>query len=198
MTRQTENEHLAEQEILNSLRSSSRIIRMKGEEKLFKKYDYFMNLGLNKYSLPQDSISDAYSDTILAAINSIINCSFREKSSLKTFLFQIFQNKCLDILRKKTRRRNSVHRTVAIGRDQMHVSDPSRSVLEKLIERAEVDTLREQVKKLCDKRQRLILLSVEGYTDNEIAIEMNFKTPFVVKTSRLRCIHSLRKLKNAC
>jgi len=171
---------------------------MKGEEQLFNKYGYFINLGINKYSLPQDSISDAYSDSILAAIESIINRSFREKSSLKTFLFQIFQNKCIDILRKKTTRRNSVHRTAAIGNSQMHVSDPSQSVLEKLIERAEIDELKEQFKKLCDKRQRLLLLSAEGYTDNEIAMEMNFKTSFVVKTCRLRCIHSLRKLKNAC
>ncbi|HEX5151866.1 MAG TPA: RNA polymerase sigma factor [Parafilimonas sp.] len=198
MARLTEKKQFAEQEILNSLRSSSPIIRRKGEEQLFKQYDYFMNLGINKYSLPKDSISDAYSDTILAAIESIINYSFREKSSLKTFLFQIFQNKCIDILRKNTTRRNSVHRTVAINGSQMHLSDPSQSVLEKLIERTEMDTLKEQLKKLCDKRQRLILLCAEGYTDKEIAVEMNFKTPFVVKTCRLRCIHSLRKLKNAC
>jgi len=171
---------------------------MKGEEQLFKKYSYFMNVGVNKYSLSEDSLSDAYSDAILAAIESIINHSFQEKSSVKTFLFQIFQNKCIDSIRKKTTRRNSVHKTAAIDNARMDIADPSQSILDKLIERGEIDTLNQQLKKLCDKRQRLLLLSAEGYTDKEIAVEMNFKTRYVVKTSRLRCIHSLRKLKNAC
>ena len=167
-------------------------------EQLFKKYSYFINVGVNKYSLSEDSLSDAYSDAILAAIESIINHSFHEKSSLKTFLFQIFQNKCIDSLRRKTTRRSSVHKTAAIDNTRMDIADPSQSILDKLIERAEIDTLNQQLKKLCDKRQRLLLLSAEGYTDKEIAVEMNFKTRYVVKTSRLRCIHSLRKLKNAC
>ena len=101
MTHLAEQEHLVEQEILNSLRSSMKIIKMKGEEQIFKKYSYFVNVGINKYSLPEDNVSDAYSDAIIAAIDSIINRSFHEKSSLKTFLFQIFQNKCIDMLRKK-------------------------------------------------------------------------------------------------
>jgi RNA polymerase sigma-70 factor (ECF subfamily) len=197
MTRLAEQEHLIEQEILDKLRSSSGIIKMKGEEQLYKKYSYFINVGANKYSLPEDSISDAYSDAILAAIESIVNYSFHEKSSLKTFLFQIFQNKCIDVLRKKTTRKNSVHRTAAIDSARMDVPDPSQTVLDKLIERAEIDSLNRQLKNLCEKRQRLLLLSAEGYTDKEIAEEMNFKTRFVVKTCRLRCIHSLRKLKNA-
>ena len=198
MTYLNEQEHFVEQEILNKLRSSSSIIRMKGEEQLFKKYSYFINVGVNKFSLSEDSLTDAYSDAILAAIESIINHSFHEKSSLKTFLFQIFQNKCIDSFRKKTTRRNSVHKTAAIDNARMDIADPSQSILDKLIERGEIDTLNQQLKKLCDKRQRLLLLSAEGYTDKEIAVEMNFKTRYVVKTSRLRCIHSLRKLKNAC
>lgn len=198
MTNLSEQEHLIEQDILNKIRSSSGIVRMKGEEQLYKKYFYFINVGINKYSLPEESLSDAYSDAILAAIESIVNYSFHEKSSVKTFLFQIFQNKCVDVLRRKATRRNSVHRTAVFDDARIDIPDTSKSVLDKLIERAEIDTLNGQLKKLCDKRQRLLLLSAEGYTDKEIAEEMNFKTRFVVKTCRLRCIHSLRKLKNAC
>jgi RNA polymerase sigma-70 factor (ECF subfamily) len=197
MTLLIKQEHFAEQEILNNLRSPVRILRMRGEEQLFKNYSYFMRVGINKYPLCEDCLSDAYSDTILAAIDTITNRTFQEKSSLKTFLFQIFKNKCIDALRKKAARRNSVHKTLAIDSVQMLVSDPSQSVIEKLIETAEIDKLKQQFKKLCDKKQRLLQLLAEGYTDKEIAVEMNFKTRSVVKTCRLRCIHSLRKFKNA-
>ena len=94
-------------------------------------------------------------------------------------------------------RKNSIHKTVAIDKAQWHIADPSPSILENLMERAEIDGLKQQLGKLCDKRQHLLFLSAERYTDTEIAVEMNFKTKSVAKTCRLRCIHSLRKLKNA-
>jgi len=197
MSSLNEQEHLAEQEILDKIRSLSAIIRRKGEDQFFKRYSYFINLNANKHRLSEDSLSDAYSDAILAAIESIINRSFQGRSSLKTFLFQIFQNKCIDSLRKKATRRNTVHETVAIDSMQMHMSDPAQSVLEKLIEKAEMDTLKQQLGALGNKKQHVLILSAQGYTDQEIASEMNFKTRYVVKTCRLRCIHSLRKLKNA-
>jgi RNA polymerase sigma factor (sigma-70 family) len=197
MTILIEQEHFAEQEILNNLTSPVRILRMKGEEQLFKKYSYFMRVGISKYQLCEDSLSDAYSDTILAAIDTITNRTFQKKCSVKTFLFQIFQNKCIDALRKKAAHRNTVHKTVAIDGIQMLIPDPSQTVIEKLIETAEIDKLKQQFKKLCDKKQRLLQFLTEGYTDKEIAVKMNFKTRYVVKTCRLRCIHSLRKFKNA-
>ena len=197
MKRLPEREYFSEQDILDKLRSPG-ITRRKAEEQLFKKYAYFMNVGVHKYSLSEDDLSDAYSDTILAGIESITNSSFREKSSIKTFLFQIFQNKCVDILRKKSTHRNRVHQTIEIGKKQMHLSDPSQSVLEKLIVKTETETLKQQFRKLGDKWQRLLFLSAEGYTDKEIATEMNFKTRDVAKISRLRCINTLRKWKVAC
>jgi RNA polymerase sigma-70 factor (ECF subfamily) len=33
----------------------------------------------------------------------------------------------------------------------------------------------------------------EGFSDKEIAAAMNYKTPEVVKTSRLRCMQKLRE-----
>src|SRR5215212_5036883 len=174
-------DHIAEQEILDKLRSSG-IIRMKGEEQLFKKYFYFISHGRNKYSLTDDNLFDAYSDTIIAAIKSITGGSFKEKSSLKTFLYQIFSNKCVDILRKKTARKSSINQTVSINDMEIFISDSSESVIEQLIKKADADAFKHQLNQLCDKNQLLMVLAAEGYTDKEIAIKMNFKTGDVVKT----------------
>lgn len=197
MTYLRNQDHSVEQEILDKLRSSG-IIRMKGEEQLFKKYFYFISHGRNKYSLTDDNLFDAYSDTIIAAIESITSGSFKEKSSLKTFLYQIFSNKCVDILRKKTARKSSINQTVSINDMEIFISDSSESVIEQLIKKADADAFKHQLNQLCDKNQLLMVLAAEGYTDKEIAIKMNFKTGDVVKTSRLRCISRLRQLNKAC
>ncbi len=197
MTHLTNQEHFVEQEILDKIRSSG-IIRMKGEEQLFKKYFYFIQAGINKFSLSEDNLFDAYSDTIIAAIKSITDGSFHGKSSLKTFLYQIFHNRCVDILRKKTTLKSSINKTVSINELQIHISDDSQSVIEQLIKKADAEALKQQLNQLCYKSQRLMLLAAEGYTDKEIATEMHFKTQNVVKTSRLRCIHRLRLLNKAC
>src|SRR3712207_1026766 len=111
MTFLTNQEQIAEQEILDKIRSSG-IMRMKGEEQLFKRYFYFTYSGVSKYSLSADNLYDAYADTIMAGINSITTGSFQGKSSLKTFLYQIFHNRCIDISRKKTALKRRINQTV--------------------------------------------------------------------------------------
>ena len=197
MAYDTNQDQSAEQEILNKIRSTG-IIKMKGEEHLFKKYFYFIRYGRNKFSLTEDDLFDAYSDTIIAAIRSITDDSFQKKSSLKTFLYQIFHNRCVDILRKKTALKSTINQTVCINDVQIYLSDNSQSVIDQLIRKADAESFKQQINQLCSKSQRLMLLAAEGYTDKEIAIEMNFKTRDVVKTSRLRCMRTLRILNRAC
>lgn len=197
MTFLTTQEHLVEQDILDKIRSSG-IIRMKGEEQLFKKYFYFIRTAINKYSLSEDNLSDAYSDTMIAAINAITDGSFQGKSSLKAFLYRVFHNRCIDIWRKQTTLKRSINRTIGINELQIHLSDDSQSVIEQLIKKADAEAFKQQLSQLCNKSQRLMCLAAEGYTDKEIAIKMNFKTRDVVKTSRLRCIRKLRMLNKAC
>ena len=43
-----------------------------------------------------------YHDTVIAIINNIASGKFEGRSSLKTYIYQIFSNKCVDLLRKKT------------------------------------------------------------------------------------------------
>ena len=87
--------------LIHHLRQNN-LSKRKAEEELFKKYSYFIREGMSKYSLIEEDAFDAYSDTILQAINNIIKDIFEHKSSLKTYLFKIFTNKCVDLIRKKT------------------------------------------------------------------------------------------------
>jgi RNA polymerase sigma factor (sigma-70 family) len=170
------------------------IERRKAEDRLFNTYSYFIKEGMRKHALVEDDAFDAYSDTVLSVIEQISNGHFEGRSSLKTFIYQVFHNKCVDLLRKKTTNKNSVHQTVSITDMLFYVSDAAKSVLQKLVEKNDYDFLRQKLNELGDTCRQLLLLSADRNSDKEIAVALEYKTADVVKTSRLRCLEKLRKL----
>jgi RNA polymerase sigma factor (sigma-70 family) len=182
-----------DQEIIEQLRQSG-IDKRRSEEQLFNRFSYFVREGMTKHALSEDESFNAYSDTILAALENIRNTHFEARASLKTYLYQIFHNKCVDLLRKRTTNKNSVHRYESISDRLMLLSDTARSVVQKLIDKADWNLLREKLKELEEKCRQLLMFWGENYSDKEIASLLNYKTADVVKTSRLRCLERLRKL----
>jgi len=183
----------ADEELIENLRQESSLKR-KGEEQLFTSYNYFIREGMHKHTLSEDEAFDAYSDTILSAIEKIRNGSFEGRSSVKTWLYQIFHNKCVDLLRKKTTNKHSVHQTTTINDWLLQLSDTGKTIIQKLIDKTDWDLLKQKLNEIGDTCKRLLTLSAEGYSDKEIGDLMEYKTADVVKTSRLRCLEKLRQL----
>ena len=181
-------------EVLNDLRSSQTERRRKAENRFFNAYQYFVREAARKYGISEDKLSDVYSDSVMAALESIQDSRFKERCSLKTYLYQIFRFKCVDFLRRTKSNKSIVHQTVSIDELQLHIFDNTRTILEELIQKSERELINEHLTKLCHRSQRILQLSAEGYSDEEIAMQLKFKTGKVVKTSRLRCIKKLRML----
>jgi len=182
-----------DQEIIDQLRQSG-LEKRRSEEQLFNRFAYFIREGITKHALSEDESFNAYSDTILAALDNISKTHFEARSSLKTYLYQIFHNKCVDLLRKRTTNKYSVHRPETISDRLMHISDSARSIVQKLIDKADWNRLREKLNELEEKCRQLLTYWGENYSDKEIATLLQYKTADVVKTSRLRCLERLRKL----
>jgi RNA polymerase sigma factor (sigma-70 family) len=182
-----------DQEIIEQLRESG-IDNRRSEEQLFNRYSYFIREGMTKHALSEDESFNAYSDTVLAALENIRNTHFEARASLKTYLYQIFHNKCVDLIRKRTTNKNTVHLAESISDRLMHISDNARSIVQKLIDKADWSLLRERLKELEEKCRQLLLFWADNYSDKEIASFLNYKTADVVKTSRLRCMEKLRRL----
>src|SRR5665213_2623 len=170
--------------------------RRRSEEQLFSRFSYFIREGITKHALSEDDAFNAYSDTILVAIENLINAGFEGRASLKTYLYQIFHNKCVDLIRKKTTNKNSVNRSESISDRLLLLSDSSRSVLQKLIDKADWNLLKEKLGSLEDKCRQLLLFWGDNYSDKEIAAMLYYKTADVVKTSRLRCLEKMRRIYN--
>jgi RNA polymerase sigma-70 factor (ECF subfamily) len=170
--------------------------RRRSEEQLFSRFSYFIREGTTKHALSEDDAFNAYSDTILVAIENLISAGFEGRASLKTYLYQIFHNKCVDLIRKKTTNKNSVNRSESISDRLLLLSDSSRSVLQQLIDKADWNLLKEKLGSLEDKCRQLLLFWGDNYSDKEIAAMLYYKTADVVKTSRLRCLEKMRRIYN--
>jgi RNA polymerase sigma factor (sigma-70 family) len=182
-----------EREIIEGLLQTG-ISRRKSEEQLFNRYAYFVREAQHKYNLQQDEALDAYCEAVLSLIDEVTRSHFEGRSSLKTYLYKIFHNKCVDLLRKKTTNKSSVHHTGTIT-DMIHeVSDSSRSVIQQLIDRADWDKLKQKLSQLGENCRQMLMLWAEGYSDKEIAASLEYKTADVVKTSRLRCLEKLKQM----
>jgi RNA polymerase sigma-70 factor (ECF subfamily) len=187
---------LKDWQIIGLLRQKG-LEKRKGEESLFSEYAYFIQDGMRKHRLSEDEAFDAYSDSVLAVIGSIANETFQGQSTIKSYLYKIFHNKCVDLFRKNATNKNSVNRTYSINEELFRLSDKSRSIVQTLIEKAEWTVLKERLEQIGDDCRRMLLLWSDSYSDKEIAVVMNYKTGDVVKTSRLRCLAKLRQMYHA-
>ena len=182
-----------DRDIINNLLQDG-IDRKKGEEQLFNHYAYFIEQAMHKYSFQEDEAFNIYADTIIAAIARITNHSFEGRSSLKTWLYQIFHNKCVDLVRKKTTNKDSVNHALSISAMFMQMADTAKSVIQEMMERTDRELVKQKLKEIGENCRQLLMQWAEGFSDKEIAATMEYKTADVVKTSRLRCLEKLRQL----
>jgi len=164
------------------------------EDSLYKRFSYFIEEGKRKYSIIHEDAFTAYSDAIIIVLENIISGTFEGRSSLKTYIYQIFSNKCVDQVRKNTTNKNEVHKSLDLSKALNTVSDAAKTILQRLIDKSDLDLMKQHLNSLVNNCRQMLLFSAEGYSDKEIALAMGFKTPAVAKTSRLRCLEKLRQL----
>ncbi|AQG79152.1 RNA polymerase sigma factor [Spirosoma montaniterrae] len=167
--------------------------RRQSENKLYEKYAYLIADGTRKHRLDEEDCASAYSDTVLTIFDHIITGRFEGRSELKTYLYQIFTNKCVDFIRKKTTNRSSVHDALSLDDSLMQLPDVARSVVQQLIAQSDVDHLHRQLRDIGEKCRSMVLAWGEGYSDEEIAQTLGYNSAAVAKTSRLRCLEKLRE-----
>jgi RNA polymerase sigma factor (sigma-70 family) len=185
-------QHYSDADLMAGIRAGGPQRRLY-ENKLYERYDYLVADGVRKHRLAEDDCASAYSDAVLIVFDHISSGRFEGRSELKTYLYQIFTNKCVDAIRKKTTNRSSVHDAFSLDDSLMQLPDAARSAVQQLIAKSDIDVLQQHLKNLGDKCRSMILLWGEGYTDDEIAQSMEYNSAAVAKTSRLRCLDKLRE-----
>jgi RNA polymerase sigma factor (sigma-70 family) len=180
----------ADQEIIKGIQSGGSQRRF-FENSLYTKYNYLIRDAARKHKIEDEDASMAYSDAILTSIQNIISGRFEGRSELKTYIYQIFYNKCVDVIRK-----NSTKEMYRFSLDDIlePIPDPQRSVVQELIRNQDHEKLRNLLKTLGERCQHLLNRWSEGYSDQESAVEFGYNSANVVQTTRLRCLEKLREL----
>jgi RNA polymerase sigma factor (sigma-70 family) len=181
-----------ESELIAGLQSGG-VQRRQMEKKLYEHFFYLTRLASRNYNLHAEDCASAYSDAIISIIENIVSGRFEGRSSLKTYTYQIFMNKCVDAVRKKTTNKSTVYNTEMIDSMIFNLPDKARNVVQQLIEKSNRSLLSQKLQELGEKCRQLLMLFEDGYSDKEIAEQMQYNSANVVKTSRLRCLEKLRE-----
>lgn len=180
-----------ELQIINGLQAGGIAVRQY-EDHLYTKFAYFIREGCQKYHLSEEDSFTAYSDAVIATIHNIRTQRFEGRSTIKTYIFQVFSNKCVDLVRKNTTDKTSVHRSLPI--DMLsHLPDNVKNIVEVMMQKFNRTRIQETLKTLGDKCREILFLFEEGFSDKEIAAQLSYQTAAVAKTSRLRCLDKLRE-----
>ncbi|TDB63785.1 RNA polymerase sigma factor [Arundinibacter roseus] len=164
------------------------------ENILYQNFTYLIRDGARRHTLSEDDSSIVYSDTILTVIEHLISRRFEGRSGIKTYVHQIFTNKCVDLIRKHSTKKAQVFQGEGLSEMLNLLPDDTHSAIQTLMQQQDVDLLRQRLTQLGDKCHRMLWAWGEGFTDVEIAREMGYQSAAVSKTSRQRCLDRLREL----
>lgn len=181
----------AETTLIESIKSDSAGKRQ-AENQLYRRFVYLIREGAWKHRLSEDDTSMAYSDSILTVIENIESGRFESRATLKTYVYQIFTNKCVDLIRKQSTHKATVHHGASLTDFPVEIADETRNAVEHLMEQYEHTLLYQRIRQLGEKCREMIRLWSEGTSDQLIATELGYNSGDVVKTSRLRCLEKLR------
>ncbi|MEM6806635.1 MAG: sigma-70 family RNA polymerase sigma factor [Bacteroidota bacterium] len=154
---------------------------------LFKSFHVFVAMGQSRYKLNESQSLQAYSDSLLSFRRQVIQEKFRGESQIKTYLFKIFSNKCIDILRKRP------SKEVEGLESAVEISNESDNVMKRIIIAEEMEALMKEFEKLGEScKQILLLAEYLGYTSAEIADKIGFKNAHSVISKKHKCLQRLR------
>jgi RNA polymerase sigma factor (sigma-70 family) len=182
---------IAEHTILQGIKAGG-ASRRNYEQELYTIFFYLIREAEKKYGIQREEAASVYSDTILAIIKNVVTEKFEGNSSLKTYCYQIFTNKCVDLLRKRTTNKGKMEDTTPYDSLAYELPDETRTIIQKLIAKEEKQQILEKINEIGDKCKELLLMFEDGYNDKEIAEFMKYQSADVVKTTRLRCLGKLK------
>jgi len=84
-----------------------------------------------------------------------------------------------------------MHHSIAQPELLSYLPDVSKDIIKELTDKEKIRDIKHHLETLGGKNKEILLLFEDGYSDEEIAEILEYKTPDVVKTTRLRCLKKI-------
>jgi RNA polymerase sigma factor (sigma-70 family) len=140
-----------------------------------------------KYGITREASLDAYTDAIIDFKDQVRKGQFLQKSKCSTYLYSIFNNKCIDILRKKT--------TYTLVNDLPdNMKDQSPDIVQMLTMTVEKTYLDNLMANLGSKCREILMDWNDGYSMEEIAERNDLLNANVARSKRYTCLQQLLAL----
>lgn len=157
---------------------------------IYQTYFYYVRQAINKHKISEDEAIDAYTDAVMVLRQKIVSGSFRGESTIATFLYRIFFNKCIDAIRKNTTKRLQYEFELPI-----HLEDKDPGIVKLLQIKEDFETLKEYMKKLSEICYQILMdAGYGGYSMEQIAKRIGFKDAQSVRSKKFTCTKKLFKL----
>jgi RNA polymerase sigma-70 factor (ECF subfamily) len=145
-----------------------------------------------KHKLNEDEARSAYSDALIALRKQVVERRFRGESKVATYLFRIFSNKCVDILRK-----NSTNPITAIH-EYPDVADKSPGIFNKLSQKEDLEKAISCLNQIGDLCKKVLLDCIYWeYNMEEVAQRNGLIDAKNASDRKYKCLQKLRKLRGS-
>ena len=142
-----------------------------------------------KYGLQDEDLLDAYTDSVISFRDQVVRGNFQQKSKCSTYLFKIFQNKCIDILRKNSTNIIKVEMPA-------HIQDTNPDIVQRLSTSVKKQYLLDLMDQLNESCKGILLDWNDGYSMAEIASRNGLLNEHVARSRRYACLKQLAALVN--
>ena len=177
-----------DRELIEAIRRGG-LAREKALLFLYKRYVAFVYKLQKRYSLSIEDAKDAYSDAIIVAGEQISKNMFRGESQISSYLYRIFSNKCVDLIRKKANPPTHTLETVST------LSDREKSMQDLLEVRDEVRELEHVLDQMGPSCKQILLdWAYFGYSMEEIAQRAGLKNAESAMSQKYKCFKKLKQL----
>ncbi|MEL6588516.1 MAG: sigma-70 family RNA polymerase sigma factor [Bacteroidota bacterium] len=163
--------------------------RQRAAQTLFDAHRGLVYKGKQKYRISEEQSADLYADAVVSVMRQVENDRFKGDSSLFTFLYKVYTNRCLNFLRDQKRQ------SVDWSDELPDYPDFARNALQELISAESLQRLQALMLRLGEKCKQVLWDALyHDYSPEEIAKRHQYKDAASVYTVKYRCLKKLTAL----
>jgi RNA polymerase sigma-70 factor (ECF subfamily) len=173
---------MTEKKLLDNILSGGVLMQKAAESFYLENY----KLVYNAKGISREEALDAYSDSVTAFVENVRNRLFKGESKSSTYFIRIFNNKCIDVLRKKTTNKS---KQITMSIEELKTDLPDIEVTNE-----EHTDLTAYFNELSDVCREVLMDWSDGYSMDDIAERNGLKNAHTARSKRYNCFQQLMEI----